>query len=751
MQYFKLVIVILSVLASPGFAQEGPGIGEWQTYLSYGGGQTIAETPDRYYAGTNHGLYAFNTRNNTLETFSPLQGFSGVNITSMRYHAPTDQLFIAYQSGLIDIVENGNTITTLNNIAEKDVVGAKQINDISFIDGKAYFSTSFGIIAYNLAGQSFGSSFFGPLAPQWNTTGITKFNDTFYAATQEGLLKAPTKGVNLKDVSVWQTEREEQLGNVKDFQNRLYFAADSQILIYEQGQWKEMGFKITGRPDFNIDQNKLFIARPGKEAIVVAANGNVKVLDQIGTNRLFLDEDNNRWFGNSVFPLLKQEGDELRFFLTDGPDSRGAWSLTIEDQTLYVAGGSITDNFSAAFNPSGFYVRQPDGEWNNYNRTLSDTLEKLDIRDFVNIAADPRQDRFFAASFEDGLVSYRDGEFYRHYTPANSGLSRSPGDLNVLRVADVKFDKQGNLWMTNNAASEALVCFTSDGNWYSYSLNGISTVLDLVIDNQGRKWIRTYSSGLVVYDNNGTIANKRDDRIRKLDDQNGSGGLPSSTVLSMAEDKEGNMWIGTADGVGVIFNTRGIFNGSVNARDVFVESGENSGLLLTGERVTAISVDGGNNKWFGTPNGVWYTSSSGDQILNRFTTDNSPLLSNDVRDIAIDGESGRVYFATPNGLLSYRGRATEGQPEHDEVYAYPNPVKPGYNGTIAIKGLVTDAAVKITDASGNLVSSMQANGGQATWDGTNRNGNRVNSGVYYVYSTDEQGNKTKVTKILVMQ
>ena len=748
------LIALLLFLCSPvpAMPQEASGIGEWQTYLSYAGGQTVAEGADRYYAATNHGLYAFNTKANNLVTYTPQQGFSGIDITAMRYHEATSQLFIAYESGLIDVVKDGTNIRTLTAIADKNIVGAKKVLAFTFSNGTAYIATTFGLVTYDLGDQTFGSTFFGPLAPQWRTSGFARLNDTLFAATEQGLLKAPAQGVNLQDVNAWKLERANTLGAVTSYQDKLYFQADSQLLVRRAGRWRPLGINIDGEVDLNKDQGQLLISRSRNRALAIGPDGTLDSLDANKANRAFLDEKGNLWYGKGFFPLLKREEQgDLQFFLTDGPGGSDAWSVSVQDQTLYATAGGYGDNFSATFNPTGFYKRNPDGSWRNYNRLNSDSLARLDIRDFVNIAADPQRDRFFAASFENGLVSYRNGEFFRHYTPQNSGLSfaRIAGGR-FLRVADVTFDQEGNLWMTNNAASEPLVCLTSEGEWFSFSLNGVSAVLDLIIDDQGRKWMRTQGNGVVVYDDNGTIPNSRDDQVRQLTDREGRGGLPSSTVLSLAEDKDGNIWVGTADGVGVFFSTRRLFERAISAQEVFVNQGEEAGLLLSGEQVTAIAVDGGNNKWFGTPNGVLYTTPSGDEVLNRFTADNSPLLSSSVRDIAIDGTDGKVYFATNSGLVSYRSRATDGGDEYDDVYAFPNPVKPGYNGTIAIKGLVANVSVRITDATGNLVRAVQANGGQAVWNGRNRSGQRVNSGVYYVYATDEQGNQTKVTKILVM-
>ncbi len=742
------------VIPNISSGQSRIGIGDWQLHLSYTLGRTIAETPDRYYAATNHGLFAFNKEDKNIQTFTPKQGFSDVDITNMRYHGPTDQLFIAYKNGLIDVLDDGNQIRTLRAIADKAVVGSKEVQAITFIEEKAYISTTFGLVTYNLQERNFGSTFFGPLAPQLNVTSFARHQNTFYAATKQGLLKAPSKGVNLQDFNVWETERSEKGGELVSYEGRLYYRADSQILFYTDGQWNKLGFQVRGALDFNTDNGTLFISRESGKTLVVKPDNTVDSIKLSFANRVFEDENGNYWYNTRLFPLLKKENENLRFLSPDGPANKKTWSVTAGNQKLYATGGGYGDNFFPQFSLSGIYVLSENGDWQNFNVSTTDSIEEFDIRDFVDIALDPNRDRFFAASFNDGLVSFEKGEFSNHFTTANSKLNLTTAGSDTfsqVRVASLEFDREGNLWMTNNSVAKPLVCYTKDGQWYNYSLRGSRRVLDLIIDDFGRKWMRTQANGLVVYDNNGSLADKRDDRLRQLSDQNGRGGLPSNTVLSLAKDKDGNILVGTTDGLGVFFNTRGVFDQGLNAQDVFVEQGEESGLLLRGESVTSIAVDGGNKKWFGTPNGLWYTTESGDEVLRKFTKENSPLISDKIRDIAVSGQSGRVYFATGKGLASYRGRSTEGKPKNKNVYAFPNPVKPEYEGPIAIKGLVTNASVKITDAAGNLVRSIQANGGQAVWNGQNRNGRAVNSGVYYVYATDEKGDQTKVTKILVMQ
>jgi hypothetical protein len=126
------------------------------------------------------------------------------------------------------------------------------------------------------------------------------------------------------------------------------------------------------------------------------------------------------------------------------------------------------------------------------------------------------------------------------------------------------------------------------------------------------------------------------------------------------------------------------------------------------------------------------------------------LFSNNVHSIAINHETGEVFFGTSKGIISYRGTSTEGNEDFSGVYSFPNPVKHGYEGPVAIKGLMENTTVKITDISGTLVYETKSEGGQAIWNAKNFKDERVSTGVYMVFLTNEDGSQKAVTKILVI-
>jgi ligand-binding sensor domain-containing protein len=278
-----------------------------------------------------------------------------------------------------------------------------------------------------------------------------------------------------------------------------------------------------------------------------------------------------------------------------------------------------------------------------------------------------------------------------------------------------------------------------------------------MIDHQGQKWIQMRYTNLnpysvLVFTDNGTPDNPGDDQYKKLNSTVGNGNIPGNIVFAMATDRNGEVWVGTEKGVAVFYSPENIFSGkNFDAQRILVEQGGYVQYLLENETVTAIAIDGANRKWIGTDRGgVYLFSEDGTKQIYHFTQETSPLLSNRVTSIALNNITGEVYFATDNGVISFKSTATEGGDTFGDVYAYPNPVRADYEGYIAIKGLVNNAQVRITDISGLLIYSTKAEGGQAVWDGKNFDGRRARTGVYLVFAATEDGSEKIVTKILIV-
>jgi hypothetical protein len=332
-------------------------------------------------------------------------------------------------------------------------------------------------------------------------------------------------------------------------------------------------------------------------------------------------------------------------------------------------------------------------------------------------------------------------------------LSPHVADLSSYRIAGLAFDRENNLWITNYGAAQPLVIKKAGSNFQKLSLPFIipeNALTQILIDDNNYKWmVAAKSGGLICFDHGSSIESTGDDRWKKLTTGSGNGNLPSADVTCIAKDKDGFIWVGTSNGIGVIQCPGELFTGSgCDALWPVVQQGNFAGYLFKGELIRSIAVDGAGRKWIATKKGAWLISASGEEVVYQFTEENSPLLSNDVKRITIDDRTGEVYFATAKGICSFRSTATAGTEKNENVLVFPNPVPPGYSGSIGIRGLVNNAILKITGLDGRLVYQARALGGQAVWDGRDYKGRKISTGVYLVLVSNDDHSEKLAAKIV---
>jgi hypothetical protein len=277
--------------------------------------------------------------------------------------------------------------------------------------------------------------------------------------------------------------------------------------------------------------------------------------------------------------------------------------------------------------------------------------------------------------------------------------------------------------------------------------------MDIIIDDANRKWIMGGpGNGLICFDDAGTPDQTNDDRWRVFKQGRGNGNLPSSNVLSVVSDRNGFIWVGTDRGVALIQCGDDLFKpGICDAILPVVQQDNVAGLLLTNEQINDMKVDGADRKWIATNNGVWLLSADGQKTIYRFTKSNGKLLSNKVRSILLNPETGEVFFFTEDGICSFRSTATEPAAEKQKIFVFPNPVPSGYTGTIAMRNLPSNAWVRIVELDGKLVFQTRSLGGQAIWNGRNYKGERTSSGVYLIYVSDENNQQQLAGKIFFIK
>ena len=453
-------------------------------------------------------------------------------------------------------------------------------------------------------------------------------------------------------------------------------------------------------------------------------------------------------------------------YLPSGPASNLSFRLKYDNgRIISVPGARWADR---EMRPAYLMIYE-NGQWTNsdYNELVE--FSNQAIYDFINVAVDPLdKDHIFATSYGCGLFEYQNMKPVKRYLPTNSGLSSpSATDFwNYTRTDGAVFDEYHNLWVvTAGAAGPTVNIMTPDGEWYGTNIvSGGQRVVyytpqEIIIDKKrpSYKWIPSARDvpGLGLLDDNGTPTDFTDDRTifrTSLHDQNNND-IPIELVYSYAQDTHGNIWLGTLTGPLCIPYTSDFFHSDACER-VIINRTDGSGLadyLLNGERINAIAIDGAGRKWMGTQtSGIYLLSDDCTETIYHFTTDNSPLASNTIQSIVVNPQTGEVFIGTAAGLVSFQGDATEGDKTYSDVYAFPNPVRPDFNGIIAIVGLKTDSKVIITNVAGQEVHSTTSNGGMATWDGRDGYGRRVPTGVYLVQAVDGNNQEHELTKILII-
>jgi len=398
--------------------------------------------------------------------------------------------------------------------------------------------------------------------------------------------------------------------------------------------------------------------------------------------------------------------------------------------------------------------QDPDDEdietWTNISED-----EIFGASDLVKVTINPNNpDEVYMSSYQKGLLKIEGQVPVTLFNQNNSPLSVPPENPNAeIRLFGSDFDRDGNLWFVQSRINDGLIRLSPSGQFQKFDFSVVLEGSDelalsnLAISREGFVFFGTAESGLVGFD-------PATNRFNKIAEASGNGNLSDPNVRALAFDASNRLWIGTVEGLRVLFNVGGFFEEGVEveAQEIIILEDGVPQELLFGQSITDIVVDGSNNKWISTSTaGVFYLSSNGQETLLRFTKDNSPLPSNDVQEIAIDERSGRVYFACRNGLVAFKGSSTAPRDDLSEVYSFPNPVRPGFTGNVTIDGLTADANVKITDITGNLVHEATSEGGSILWDTTAFGQYKVASGVYLALITTDDALETKVHKIMIVR
>lgn len=738
-------------------------IGQWRDHLPYHSAIAVAGTPDKVWCATPFSLFSIATDDHTIERFSKTNGLSETGVTAFAATAST--VVIAYTNSLVDILQTDG-LFSINAIRNAPIAGNKFIHHILIRNGLAFLATGLGIIAIDLTKKEVRDTYIiGQDGQQAAVYSLAADNNYLYAATDEGLKRAPLTNSNLADFRNWTSLSGTNglpTGAVQAaalFQNNLIVLLNNVVYVQQQGQWQLLYTSDQIINNINPAGAKLLVSEQA------ATEGRVTVLSNQGTTletirdarytrrpRQAIEADGYYWIADSAAGLTRYATNQFEPFVPNSPRGIATGPLQVFNHSLWAAAGSVSPNGSPTGNKNGLYNLAGDN-WTNINHTNTPALDSLP--DLVALAIDPIDGTVWAGSYGGGLLHRQtDGAItvYKQNTGLQPAL-QYPGNY---RVSGLAVDQEQQLWIANYGAQQPLVMRKKDGNWRSFFVPYAipeNAVGPLIVDERDQKWIiAPGGNGLLCFNHGQSVDNTGDDRWKWYRSGRGNGNLPDNQVLSVASDKNGFIWIGTSRGIGIVQCPGEVFstNGCEAVLPV-VQQDNFAGYLFSGEQVQCIAVDGADRKWIGTKNGVWLISPDGATTIARFTAENSSLLSNDVLQIAIDGQTGEVYFATDKGICSYRSTATEGAATNSNVLVYPNPVPPGYTGTIAIRGVANNAIVKIAELDGRLVFQTRALGGQAVWNGKDYRGKTISTGVYLVLISDDNKQEKAVAKIVFVQ
>ena len=755
----SLLYFVFLITIQIGFAQNNL---LWQGYFSYNDIRDVSESTSTIFAASENALFSKNNSTNQLKTTNTIDGLSGEIITSLYHSSTSNKTLVGYDNGLIIIINeaDGSMLNVVDIISKELPANLKKINHFMEYKGIVYISCDFGIVQFNLSSLLFGDTYFiGDNGAEISVTQSAIFNGFIFASTNSGIRKADITSKNLNDFNQWSQIVAGSWSSIETFETNLY-------AINASGNINKYNIATNSFSNFNALPQPSVDMRANANYLIISTSSNVYIYNKQMT--LVRQINNNQIPGNSsTFSCATSIGDIIYI----GTKENGLITTTIsvsssfENNTpngpsrnnIFAFQSTSTSLWAVYGNYDGFYNPYPKESYGiskySANGWLNIPFEKvLGAKSLIRVTVDPNnENKVYIGSFDAGLLEVENNIPTLLYNPTNSLIEAIP-NTNDVWINGLAFDVSGNLWINNSQVENAIKVFKTNGTWQSFSIKSIITNYKscvygrISIDKNGTKWIASNISGIIGFNEKGNV-------IKKITMGSDLGNLPSADARVAAVDNRNQLWIGTTKGLRVLPNASSyLTEDKLTTNPIIILEDNLAQELLYEQFITDIVVDGANNKWIGTADsGIFLVSPDGQNTKYHFTTTNSPLPSNLINDIDINSVTGEVFIATDKGMVSFKGTATAANEDLSNAYVYPNPVRPEYEGTVKISGLLNKANVKITDIEGNLVYETTSEGGTIEWDTTAFGKYKVASGVYMIFISSQDGIETKVKKVMIIR
>ncbi|MBH07756.1 MAG: hypothetical protein CMP71_01470 [Flavobacteriales bacterium] len=741
-----------------GFQVFSNEIGIWKDYYCYNGAKKVFYQNNQTYCVTNNGLFSY-SNNNELFLYNKLNFTSDYGINNLAFGSNT--LIISYENSNIDIIE-GDLTTSISDIKNLEIAG-KKVNNLIVIDNNLFISASYGISKINLINKEISDTYYlYKNGESLEINDLKKIDDYYLAATNKGVFKSEQNSL-LNDPNNWiQIDTNSNVSKIVNGSRTVFLYQNGFTTNYKVSE------DLSNISSILINANSLNdITYSNNKFLFVYDNSVVTSINGIDTLEIYYDDskqtkfesacyddNDNIWIADSINGLIKLNNGIIELnILPNGPSSNNVFDLNFSNSKLFMSHGGHSNYNVNNLNYQGVSVLE-NNSWTKYSSQFLGNS-----RDIVSSVANSDYEYF--ASWYDGVSEISNNSLSNKfgYNNTNGILDTTYYSNNRVQISDLKFDSYGNLWGLNSQVQKPLFVKTPKNEWYSYTLNLSIEGLyfdEILIDNTSQKWgiiAKGNGKGLFVYDDNNTLDNQYDDQYKLITTNIGQGALPNNNVNCITKDRNGEIWVGTYEGICVFNNPSLVFSGyNFDAQQILITEGDYGQYLLSSESVKCIAIDGGNRKWVGTLGaGLYLLSTDGTEEIHHFTSENSPLPSNNIIDIAINSKNGEVFIGTDKGLMSYTSDATVGESSQSNLKIFPNPVRQSYSGLITIDKLYTGANIKITDMNFNLIYEGFANGGRATWNGRDIDGNKVPTGVYLIFTSGDMGDEKISGKILIIK